>query len=241
MKQTKVRSIILISGLVVLLLGAFAAVAMAQGLTGDGTPLLFHGGFGRGMGEGRDDRDAALAAALGITVEELQAARDKVFTDSVAAAVEAGELTQEQADQMLAMHALRSYIDRQALMAEALGMTVEELEAALADGQSIVDLMVEKGLTTAELQTNLQAAHEAAIARAVADGVITQEQADAILSGQGLGFGFGRHGGLGLGDGGMGGRGGRGQHGGQGFGFGGFGNFDDDSASPTTPQTGQGA
>lgn len=226
MKQTKTRSIILVSGLVVLLLGAFASVALAQGRVGDAGAPLFHGGFGRGFGgsgEGRDDRDAALAAALGITVEELQAARQKVFTDTIASAVEAGELTQEQADQMLAMHALKSYIDREALMAEALGMTVEELEAALAEGQTLAELMTEKGLTAATLQANLQAAHDAAIARAVADGVITQAQADAILSSQGTGFGFGHHGGMG----------GRGHHGG----FGGFGNG---STTPTTPQTGSG-
>jgi lambda repressor-like predicted transcriptional regulator len=227
MKQTKTRSIILVSGLVVLLLAAFASVALAQGSIGEAGAPLFHGGFGRGFGgfgEGREDRDAALAAALGITVEELQAARQKVFTDAISAAVEAGELTQEQADQMLAMHALRSYIDRGSLLAEALGMTVEELEAAFAEGQTLADLMTEKGLTAATLQANLQAAHQAAIARAVADGVITQEQADAILSGQGFGFGFGHHGGMG------------GHHGG----FGGFGGFGNGSLLPTAPRTGSG-
>lgn len=193
-----------------------------------GGPMLRGFGLHHGDGFGRDsDRDQYLADALGITVEELQAARDRAFAAAVAEAVAAGQITQAQADEMLAMHALRSYLDKEAIIAEALGMSVEELETALSSGQTLVDLLAAQGLDQATFQANVQAAYEAAIARAVADGVITQEQADQILSnmpGFGL-FGWG-HGGHGHGRGGF--RGGRGGF----FGDGGVPSVPD-SAAPT--------
>jgi len=120
---------------------------------------------------------------------------------------------------------LKSYIDRQAILAAALGMSVDDLEAALADDQSIVDLMVERGIDSATLQTNARAAYETAVRQAVADGVITQAQADEILAGDGFNL-FGR--------GGFGGHRG-GHHGGRG-GFHGFvepSSPDDDGADTT--------
>ena len=45
-------------------------------------------------------------------------------------------------------------------------------------------LLDEQGLTSEEFQQALQAAYEAALQKAVADGVITQEQADQLLSQQ---------------------------------------------------------
>jgi lambda repressor-like predicted transcriptional regulator len=130
------------------------------------------------------------------------------MTAYLADAVTAGDITQEQADLMLAKHALRDVIDQEALLAEALGMTVEELAAALAGGKSLSELMTAAGIDADTLRTNVQTAYEAAVARAVADGVITQAQADAVLAQQSNGFGlFGGHG-----FGGHGG-GGRGHHG----------------------------
>ena len=96
---------------------------------------------------------------------------------------------------MVGKHALSDTISRTALVAEALGITTEELEAALADGQSLSELMTAAGIDADTLQTNVQAAYEAAVARAVADGVITQAQADAVLAQESNGFGlFGGHG-----------------------------------------------
>lgn len=231
-------SVLVVAGVVTVLVGLLAAVAMAQTVTPEAeegdqaqpdTLLPFggfgrHGGFGR-FGEAGSDRDENLAEALGITVEELQAAREQAFQSSVADAVAEGLITQEQADLMLAMQALKSTIDRQALLAEALGMTVDELEAALAEGQSLWDLMFEKEISPSELQTKMQAAYEAAVQQAVADGVITQEQADAILSNGGLHF--------------FGGRGHGGRHGRGGYDWGGFpGTITPDTTAPETTDTG---
>lgn len=201
-KQRK-WSLVLIAALSVLLIGLLASVVLAQTVTpgaeteNSATPAqglslrsLHHGVMSSGSAH-----DAYLAEALGITVEELQAARRQATAAYLADAVTAGDITQEQADLMLAKHALSGVIDRHALLAEALGLTVEELEAALAGGQSLSDLMTAAGIDADTLQTNIQAAYEAAIARAVADGVITQAQADAVLAQESNGFGlFGGHG-----------------------------------------------
>lgn len=242
MVKPKTRAFLIVGGLVVLLIGLLATATMvrtvlAQTATPGATtpsdgdtdiPALPFGRSGRLGGFGhsgsRDGGDEYLAEALGITVEELQAARETAYAAYLADAVAAGEITQAQADELLARQRLSSYIDHEALVAEALGLSVDELEAALAGGQSLSDLMTAQGLTAETLQTALQTAYEAAIARAVADGVITQAQADAYLSAS-PNFGlFGGHHGFG------GGRGGRG-HGG------GFSRPDDTDPDTTTPET----
>lgn len=228
MDRSKKWSLLVIAGVLALTLGMIGSIALAQEATpeaevpaqeGEAAPATkgwfgfrHRGGFGGRFGDDTSWLEN-LAEALGITVGELEDAQEKAYAASVADAVTAGQITQEQADQILAQHALKNYIDRQAILATALGMSVDDLEAALADGQSLVDLMVEQGIDSATLQTNARAAYETTVQQAVADGVITQAQADEILSGNGLdlfgrgGFGGGHRGG---------GRGGRG-------GFHGFG------------------
>ena len=209
-KQRK-WSFLVIAALSVLLVGLMASIALAQTATpetetednatqADGLSLRgLHHGF---MSSGSSAHDEYLAEALGITLEQLQAARRTAMAAYLADAVTAGDITPEQADLALAKYALRDVIDQKALLAEALGLTMDELEAALDGGQSLSDLMTAAGMDADTLQTNLQAAYEAAVARAVADGVITQAQADAVLA-QDTNFGlFGGHG-----------RGGRGHHG----------------------------
>jgi hypothetical protein len=167
----------------------------------------FKGGFGlHGSGGSvRDviDYDALLAEALEISVEELQAAREEAQSAMLAQAVEDGYLTQEQADLILARQALQSYLDPEVLFAEALGITTEQLQDYRDDGLTLSEILAESGMTAAEARDALSAACEAAVAQAVEDGVITQEQAEQVLSNSffgGGGFrGFGRHGGFGPG------------------------------------------
>ena len=186
-------------------------------------------GFDRHMFGSDIDYDALLAEALGISVEELQAAQQQAYSAALDQAVENGDLTAEEADLIRAQQALKASIDPEALQAEALGMSVEELQAARDAGTSMSDILTEQGLTSAEYRTALQAAYEAAVQQAVSDGVITQEQADLVLSsGMRVLPGmepFGRDGG----------HGGRGGHGGP-EGFGGPGMFGqpDDSTNPDT-------
>jgi len=239
MEKQRKWPFLVVVGAVILLIGALATAALAQTLTPEAEApaqeddsattedtssfRLGRGGFGH-FGDGDSRQDEYLAEALGITVEQLQAARDQAYAAALADAVADGSITQEQADQRLAARALRSAIDQQALVAEALGLTVEELEAALAGGQSLRDIMSAQGIDASTLRANVQAAYEAAVAQAVADGVITQAQADAILANE-MGFGlFGGHG-----------RGGRGH--GRGGLFGGWRGVPD-TTTPETTDTG---
>ena len=150
------------------------------------------GGFGRRGGLGGFDRapkggandaideNALLAGALGITTDELQAARETANQAAIDQAIAEGLITQEQADAMQARKTLMGYLDRDTLLAKALGMSAEDLQAAYADGETLTTLMTEKGLDAAAVREKLQTAYTEALAQAVEDGVITQEQADEM-------------------------------------------------------------
>lgn len=106
----------------------------------------FHFGLGRGFQAGSIDFNALLADALGITVEELQDARQEVHAARLAEMVEAGVITQEQADLMLARIAVQEYVDTE-VVSDALQSAYEAaVSDALAAGeitQDQADLMLE--------------------------------------------------------------------------------------------------
>jgi hypothetical protein len=154
-----------------------------------------------------------LAEALGISVEELQAAQAAAREAAIEQAVAEGLITQAQADQLLsgdyvgrrglglAWGLPGSGIDYAALLADALGISVEELQAAQAEAHAAkLAEMVEAGVLTQEQADMLQAYKDvagyvdydaltasvrsffqAAIEQALADGAITQAQADQML------------------------------------------------------------
>ncbi|MCB8943089.1 MAG: hypothetical protein H6658_04990 [Ardenticatenaceae bacterium] len=217
-------------------------------------PGFGHHGFGQDVNV---DRGQALADALGISLEELQAAQAEAKAAAVAQAVTDGLITQEQADAILAGngrpgHGFRLE-DGGQYLADALGISLEDLQAAMEQVEAEkLAAMVEAGVITQEqadmiaarravetyvdyeaLQATLQAAYEEAINQALADGIITQEQADTLLSNvpnigtRGL---FG-----GPGFGGPGGRGGHhhGPRGGEGF-----APFQNNDSQSTTTDTG---
>jgi len=63
-------------------------------------------------------------------------------------------------------------------LAEALGLTPEELQSRIDAGETMWDVALAQGLSEEEISILMQSAHNLAIEKAVADGVITQEQAD---------------------------------------------------------------
>jgi hypothetical protein len=71
----------------------------------------FHGFLG--ADDSAIDMNALLAEALGVTTDELSAARAEAQDLALAAAVESGRITQEQADQLKARQSLRTYLDEQ--------------------------------------------------------------------------------------------------------------------------------
>ena len=143
------------------------------------------GAFGGHRGGERGASQAAVAEELGIPVEELEAAHQAVRKQVLADAVAEGRITQEQADLMTAANSLRSYLDREEILAQALGLSIEEVTAAREAG-TLRELTGE--INREEMRTRMQVAADAVVAQAVADGVITQEQAD-LLEEANKGFG----------------------------------------------------
>ncbi|RME62337.1 MAG: hypothetical protein D6790_06510 [Caldilineae bacterium] len=238
-------SVVFVAALVAVV--AFSAFAFAQGPDTGTTPTdnpisgFFRGGpggdhgFGRGFDKGRrggEDHLQAVADALGMTVEELQAAREEGKTleeiaaekgvdlqavmleqaqEKLAQAVADGKLTQEEADQILERiqngeqpgpfgpHRGHAGGPGQDALAEALGMTPEELHDALRSGQTLEEIAAEKGVDLEAVQEQIKAdmlaQAQEKLAQAVADGKLTQEEADQILermqNGEGPGFGPG--------------------------------------------------
>jgi len=80
-----------------------------------------------GIGDLRGQHNEFLAEALGITVEELQAAQQKAHEAMIAKAIDEGYVTQEQADLMAAHHAfMQFYLETDAQsFADALSAAVE--------------------------------------------------------------------------------------------------------------------
>ncbi len=165
------------------------AEARAAAMEQDGFGFRGHHGFD-------DDSEyaALLADALGVDVEELQAAQDAAHARWLDEMVEAGYMTEEQASLIEAQKALKPYLDREALMAGVLGIDVEELQAAREAGTPMSELLGD--MSFEEFAAAMQDAYQAAVQQAADDNVITDEQAEQILSGDLGGFhGFGGRGG----------------------------------------------
>ncbi|MFZ6028572.1 MAG: hypothetical protein ACOYYS_12720 [Chloroflexota bacterium] len=167
-----------------------AAEAEAFGLTSDELQAWY--------GEGKSLEDLAIEQGLSVADYEAkkEAARQAVLEQAVAD----GAITQEQADALAERrlagrptHAggadspLRDYM--QAALADAFGLTVDELDALEADGKTLKDVAIEQDLSVADYKAKKEAARQAALEQAVADGAITQEQADAMQNHTGMGCG----------------------------------------------------
>jgi hypothetical protein len=207
--------------------------------------------------------DADLAAALGITTDQLTAAYKTATTDAINEALSKGLITQAQADNLLANSANErglgdlarlggaNGLDYNALLAKALNITTDQLTAAYTTAYNTsLDNAVKNGSLTqaqadamkaeralannAKFKAAMQSSYEAAIKQAVTDGVITQAQADALLQQAGQNGGF--FGGRGFEHGGPGFGGGRGGRGGPNGGL----NNNGQSPAPTNTPSGSG-
>ena len=65
-----------------------------------------------------------------------------------------------------------------AALAEALGLTPEELEARHDAGETMWQIAESEGLSAEEIQELMLSAHDTALEDAVANGLLTEEQAD---------------------------------------------------------------
>jgi len=208
MTKTKTLLIFLLAALGLAAVLGIAAYRVATAATPE-TSILGHGGaIGFDFKGGYDSE--SLATALGISVDDLNAAYETATENAINQALEAGLITEKQAEQLRENGIARfnqkrggllsdSEIDFEALLADALGISVEKLEEAFQQAYQIrIDQAVADGkLTEAEAElikgrqalfsndaflSSMQAAFEAAVQQAVENGVITQSQADQILS-----------------------------------------------------------
>jgi len=176
---------------------AIGLVAFSSSLAADETPTVLAEGedngeplpWKRGIMPGFDhggrfgfrtgfDFDAYIADELGVRVEELQAARQAAHEAALDQAVEEGLISAEQADLILAGHALKQYVDPQEILSQALGIDVTELEAAREAGDNLQDLFGD--MEPEEIRDALQAAYQDAVKQAIEDGVISAEQAEQL-------------------------------------------------------------
>jgi len=67
------------------------------------------------------------------------------------------------------------------ILAEELGMTLDELRAALAEGKTVAEIAAQQGVALEDLVAALVAERADDLSQAVADGRLTQEQADEML------------------------------------------------------------
>ena len=149
-------------------------------------------GFGPGGPEGESSYHSLLAAELDITVAELQAAQQSANEAAMKQLVDEGVLSEEQLENAEAAAALRAYLQESALLAEVLGMSSADLEAAEDAGKSLPEILEEAGMDAATFRENIAATMEAAIDEAVAEGILTQAQAEALDGSRPFGFGPGR-------------------------------------------------
>lgn len=82
-----------------------------------------------------------------------------------------------------------------AAMAEKLGLSAVDLQSRLDKGDTMYDVAITEGLTVEEFQTMIMDARTSAIEQALADGRITQKQADWMKARDDI-RGFGKGGGF---------------------------------------------
>lgn len=212
MSKRKILTISILSALVIA--AAFGAVAYRSARAAQAIPELaavvseVEARGGRGFEVISDEE---LAEALGISVDELAAAREEAKTAALEQAVADGLITQAQADALTNGERVFPFVGRgldflsnngldyQVFLAEALGISVDELTKArnqvftdninqtVADGtltQERADLILGRRALAQDstFQSAMQTAFETAVKQAVASGVITQAQADQILA-----------------------------------------------------------
>ena len=67
-------------------------------------------------------------------------------------------------------------------LADAIGLTPDELNAELASGKTLTQIAETKGVSQEQLAVALEKSVKAGLDKAIADGVLTQEQAEQMLN-----------------------------------------------------------
>lgn len=171
-----------------------AAAAMTAGLLGGGAAGLILGGTGV---SGAQETTTTVEQAAGDTATSDAGRPDPSthFSEAIAPLVEAGTITQAQADAVIAALAdagppeggHRGPGGRMGgrgldSAAEALGITADELRTALQDGQTIAQVAESRGVDVQTVIDAMLADLKAHLDEEVAAGEHTQEEADQKLA-----------------------------------------------------------
>ncbi|MGY1706428.1 hypothetical protein ACI79C_17825 [Geodermatophilus sp. SYSU D00697] len=135
---------------------------------------------------------AGPALAVTDTLGDALSSRVERIKDALSGLVSDGSISQEQADEVATTLSEAGFGSRGGhhgrgldltAAAEALGMSEDDLHTALeADGATLAQVAEDKGVALDTVVQALVTAEQERIAQAVADGRITQEQADRRLA-----------------------------------------------------------
>ena len=218
-RRTKALTAIVLGGAAALLLAGVAWAHPGGGLADRADVLARVLGITAEEVE-QAKEDGTLRSMLdGVTLGQLAQAREDASNAAIDEALDGGAITGEQAERLRALAGARAdadgldrdaraqlrelrgavAVDKTAVLASALGVTAEELGQAKEDG-TLKAMLAEAGRVA--LAAAFVDAHDAAIGDALADGSITEEQAELLRdAGYGFGGGCGGHGGWGRGHG----------------------------------------
>ncbi len=190
------------------LIAAIVGVVMALGAIG-GTVVWAQGGIQGGTpvttaANPCEVHRQALAQRLGISVDKLQQAQKDAAKDVIDQALKDGKITADQAAKAKQridaasgkceffghlggvggeQHPLKAGLQVGfEAAAKALGMTTDELKAALKSGKSIEEIAKSKNVDLNSVKDAIVNAEKAHLDQAVKDGKITQAQADKMKS-----------------------------------------------------------
>ncbi|PWU17673.1 MAG: hypothetical protein C5B48_15655, partial [Candidatus Rokuibacteriota bacterium] len=143
----------------------------------------------------------SVAQHLGISTKKLEDATKAAAIDQVDAALAQGRITKAQADELKSrieagkmplfggllflggrLRELHEHGDRLSAAATYLGLTEAQLEAKLESGQSLAQIAKAQGKSVDGLENAILAAAKKRLDQAVADGVLTQAQADELYN-----------------------------------------------------------
>ncbi len=186
----------------------FAQTSSASSPMGNLTALTSQAG----AASNQSDYIAQLAGHLGISVQALQTAISATNMDELKKAVDSGAITQAQADKIsAALQAGNTFFfgghgprtpgapggpagpghrgpffgginDAVGSVATFLGVTPAQLRTELEGGKSLADVATAHGKTRDELKAHLTTQANTRLDKAVADGKLTQAQADQLKS-----------------------------------------------------------
>ncbi len=130
-----------------------------------------------------------VADKLGVSEDELKVAIEEARNETIDEAVAEGRLTEEQAERLRdggfpfhrRLHRGGSHILGAA--ADVLEMEKDDLVAEVREGNSLADVAAAQGIGVDGFKAQFQAEVQADIDAKVADGTITQEQADRLSEG----------------------------------------------------------